>query len=88
MRKRDWVPRGVACGQHLGYLCSCDRRRLRRRTTAPPPFSSMKPSAKLVPLSPPGAQKRRLGLLDGRKKVPADFVAPLPSDIVEFFEGR
>ena len=46
------------------------------------------PLAKLAPLSPPGAKKRRLGLLAGRMKVPADFDAPLPSDVVEAFEGR
>ena len=46
------------------------------------------PLAKLAPLSPLGARKRRLGLLAGRVKVPADFDTPLPSDVVEAFEGR
>ena len=44
------------------------------------------PLAKLGPLAPTGRKKRRLGLLAGRLKVPADFDAPLPSNILDAFE--
>lgn len=44
-----------------------------------------KPVAKLVAL---GGRKRRLGLLAGKFKVPADFDAPLPDDVLSAFEGR
>jgi prevent-host-death family protein len=46
------------------------------------------PLAKLGPLGPPNRKKRRLGILAGRLKVPTDFDAPLPSDILDAFEGR
>jgi prevent-host-death family protein len=46
------------------------------------------PLAKLGPLAPVGRKKRRLGLLAGRMKVPTDFDAPLPSDIIDAFESR
>lgn len=46
------------------------------------------PLAKLVALVPAGRKKRRLGRLAGRLKVPADFDAPLPSEILDAFEGR
>lgn len=46
------------------------------------------PLAKLGPLAPTGRKKRRLGLLAGRTKIPADFDAPLPADILDAFEGR
>ena len=46
------------------------------------------PVARLVPLVATGGKKRRLGLLAGRMKVPTDFDAPLPSDVIEAFEGR
>lgn len=46
------------------------------------------PLAKLVAITPPGRKKRRLGRLAGRLKVPADFDAPLPSEILDAFEGR
>jgi prevent-host-death family protein len=45
-----------------------------------------RPVAKLVPLTK--ARTRRLGLLDGRFKIPDDFDAPLPESIVRAFEGR
>lgn len=32
--------------------------------------------------------KRRLGVLDGRFRVPDDFNAPLPDDVIEAFERR
>ena len=31
---------------------------------------------------------RRLGLLDGKFKIPDDFNAPLPDDVIAAFEGR
>ncbi len=46
-----------------------------------------KPIARLVPLS--GAPRpKKLGLLRGRIKVPDDFNAPLPREVLEEFEGR
>lgn len=44
-----------------------------------------KPVAKLVAL---GGRTRRLGLLAGKLKVPADFDSPLPDDVLSAFEGR
>jgi prevent-host-death family protein len=32
-------------------------------------------------------KKRRLGVLDGRFRIPADFNAPLPEDVLRGFEG-
>lgn len=46
-----------------------------------------KPAAKLVPLSTPGG-RRRLGILDGKFKIPDDFNAPLPEAVVRSFEGK
>ena len=46
------------------------------------------PLAKLGPLGPANRKKRRLGILAGRLKVPTNFDAPLPSDILDAFEGR
>ncbi len=46
-----------------------------------------KPAAKLVPLTRAGG-RRRLGLLDGRFKIPDDFNAPLPAFVLRAFEGR
>jgi prevent-host-death family protein len=46
-----------------------------------------KPLAKLVPLGPRFG-KRTLGCLAGKGKVPADFDAPLPEDVLDAFEGR
>jgi prevent-host-death family protein len=46
-----------------------------------------KPMARLVPLeSTPKA--KNLGLLKGRIRVPSDFNAPLPPDVLAAFEGR
>lgn len=48
-----------------------------------------KPVARLVPLAPPPAERKRvLGRLAGRVTVPADFDAPLPDDVLDAFEGR
>jgi prevent-host-death family protein len=44
--------------------------------------------ARLVPLSEGKAGKRRLGLLAGKLKIPADFDAPLPDETLDAFEGR
>lgn len=46
-----------------------------------------KPVAKLGPLAET-KQKRKLGILAGKYRVPEDFDAPLPDDILEDFEGR
>lgn len=46
-----------------------------------------KPVARLVPLEKAG-RPRKLGLLAGRLKVPADFDAPLPRRVLASFEGR
>lgn len=45
------------------------------------------PVAKLVRLGhePP---RRRLGILEGKVKIPADFDDPLPDDVIAAFEGR
>jgi prevent-host-death family protein len=46
-----------------------------------------RPVARLVPIgSAPG--KRTLGSLEGRLKVPPDFDAPLPDEVLAAFEGR
>ena len=46
-----------------------------------------KPVARLVPLAP---QKStiRFDLLKGKVKIPRDFNAPLPAEIIRAFEGR
>jgi prevent-host-death family protein len=46
-----------------------------------------KPAAKLVPLTRVRG-RRRLGLLDGKFKIPDDFNAPLADSIIRAFEGR
>jgi prevent-host-death family protein len=46
-----------------------------------------KPVARLVPVGQ-DAPPRRLGALAGRLRVPVDFDAPLPDDILDEFEGR
>ena len=45
-----------------------------------------KPVARLGPLVRQG-RKRRLGLLDGKFKVPDDFNKPLPDEVIVAFEG-
>ena len=48
-----------------------------------------KPVAKLVPLAGPVTKPRRvLGAMAGRLQVPADFDAPLPTEVLDGFEGR
>ena len=46
-----------------------------------------KPAAKLVPVTK-SRGRRRLGLLDGKYRVPDNFNAPLPESIIRAFEGR
>jgi prevent-host-death family protein len=45
------------------------------------------PVARLGPLARLG-KKRRLGLLDGKFRIPDDFNAPLPDEVIAAFEGR
>ena len=48
-----------------------------------------KPVSRLVPLAGPVIKPRcALGSLAGRMKVPADFDASLPSEVLDGFEGR
>lgn len=46
-----------------------------------------KPVARLVALADE-VKPKQLGLLKGQLKVPDDFNAPLPSSVLESFEGR
>ena len=45
-----------------------------------------KPAAKLVPLTR-SRGRRRLGLLDGKFRIPDAFNAPLPNSVIREFEG-
>jgi len=48
---------------------------------------SGKPLARLCPLGArPG--KRKLGILEGKLRIPEDFDAPLPDEVLDAFEGR
>jgi prevent-host-death family protein len=49
--------------------------------------SSGRPVARLRPLRGPRG-KRRLGILAGKLRVPEDFDAPLPDEVIKAFEGR
>jgi prevent-host-death family protein len=46
-----------------------------------------RPVARLVPIGK-GAGKRTLGILKGKLRVPLDFDAPLPDEVLAAFEGR
>ncbi|MBI3042910.1 MAG: type II toxin-antitoxin system Phd/YefM family antitoxin [Betaproteobacteria bacterium] len=47
-----------------------------------------RPVARLAPLAPRRGP-RKLGLLDGRFRIPDDFNAPLPEELLQaFFGGR
>lgn len=46
-----------------------------------------KPMARLVPIGSTPRPKK-LGLLKGKIKVPDNFNAPLPADLLDEFEGR
>lgn len=45
-----------------------------------------RPVAKLVPVNR-GRGRRKLGLLDGKFRIPDDFNKPLPASILRAFEG-
>jgi prevent-host-death family protein len=45
-----------------------------------------KPVARIAPL--PSRAARRLGLLDGRFRIPDSFNDPLPADVLALFDGR
>jgi prevent-host-death family protein len=45
-----------------------------------------KPIARLCRIQPK-AKKRKLGVLDGRFKIPEDFNTPLPDEMLAAFEG-
>ena len=47
----------------------------------------VRPVARLVPLAAP-PRTRRAGLLKGKIRVPKNFDAPLPEDVLRLFEGR
>jgi prevent-host-death family protein len=46
-----------------------------------------RPVARLGPLARQG-RKRRLGVLDGKFRIPDDFNRPLPDDVIATFGGR
>lgn len=47
-----------------------------------------KPAARIVSLAP-AKVARKLGLLDGKARIPADFNAPLPDEVLaEFLGGK
>ena len=46
-----------------------------------------RPVARLGPLARRG-RKRRLGLLDGKFRIPDDFNQPLADEVIAAFEGR
>ena len=46
-----------------------------------------RPVARLGPLARQG-RKRRLGLLDGKFRIPDDFNQPLGDEVIAAFEGR
>ena len=45
-----------------------------------------KPAARVMPLAE--RRPRRLGGLAGKVRIPDDFDAPLPDDVLDAFEGR
>ena len=46
-----------------------------------------KPIARLGPLAGRSG-KRKLGMLEGKLRIPDDFDAPLPDEVIADFEGR
>ena len=46
-----------------------------------------RPLARLVPIQPTNAKKKRLGRLNGKLTIPDDFDAPLAGDVLASFEG-
>ena len=47
-----------------------------------------RPEAKLVAIDAPVRAKRRIGILKGKLKVPDDFDAGLPVDVLNSFERK
>ena len=47
-----------------------------------------RPVARLTRLATVSKKKRRLGLLDGRFKIPEDFDRALPDEVLRAFEGE
>jgi len=47
-----------------------------------------RPVARLVPYAPAAGKRRKLGMLKGKVRMPRDFNAPLPEEILVQFEGR
>jgi antitoxin (DNA-binding transcriptional repressor) of toxin-antitoxin stability system len=45
-----------------------------------------KAEVELVPVA--SGPKKRIGILQGKFEVPGDFDAPLPSDVLDAFEGK
>jgi prevent-host-death family protein len=64
--------------------------RLLRRVAAGEEITITKRGVAVARLVPVGAQKgkRQLGFCEGKFKVPDDFDAPLPDDILDAFEGK
>lgn len=46
------------------------------------------PVARLVRLGDEPLPRRRLGILEGKVRIPDDFDDPLPDEIIAAFEGR
>ena len=46
-----------------------------------------KPLARLVPIKP-AKRVRKPGFLKGKIRIASDFDAPLPSDLIDAFEGK
>jgi prevent-host-death family protein len=46
------------------------------------------PVAELTPIPPPAATPRPFGLCAGEFRVPQDFDAPLPEEILKGFDGQ
>lgn len=47
-----------------------------------------KPVARLISFHASAPEKRHLGALSGRLRIPDDFDAPLPDTVLDSFEGR
>lgn len=47
-----------------------------------------KPTAKLVASDLPTRPAKKIGVLAGKLKIPDDFDAPLPTDVLADFEGQ
>ncbi len=47
-----------------------------------------RPVARLTRIAKAGGRRRRLGVLDGRFRIPDDFNRPLPANVLRAFEGK